>query len=386
MQRPDRAAHAWRTALAQLVDRSFNRAARSTPDAPHVRSRWNSDAIHNGFLLASLPAFAIGAWASGAGLAASAAQTDNAAGDWQSRLAVALNLSGDQVHWLGELGLGLACILPLLFVAAAVSAFWELAFAVLRQRPVDSGGPMLAWLFVLLLPLKTPLLMVALGISFGAVIGKHIFGGSGRYLVSPALLGVLFLWFAYPSVFNAPGSPSLPSWSLLAAGTGGQQSGLWAWLAVFLGREAGAIGAPSTLACMAGAIYLAGRGAISARTIGGAVLGLIVTAVLFASLGGTGDLLAFGWHWHLALGYFAFAIAFVATDPSIMPLTPAGRWLYGALLGALTITIRVASPEHPEGSLIAVLLASLCIPLIDDVVMRLKLRALHARRLERQRG
>jgi Na+-transporting NADH:ubiquinone oxidoreductase subunit B len=116
------------------------------------------------------------------------------------------------------------------------------------------------------------------------------------------------------------------------------------------------------------------------------VLGLIVTAVLFASLGGTGDLLAFGWHWHLALGYFAFAIAFVATDPSIMPLTPAGRWLYGALLGALTITIRVASPEHPEGSLIAVLLASLCIPLIDDVVMRLKLRALHARRLERQRG
>ena len=385
MNRLEEAPGSWRHALAQLAARNLRPAKYVAGTAPLLRGATNADTVQNLFLAASLPAFAIGAWASGARVATAAAASEGAGGHWQWGLAAALDLTGADVHWLGQLALGLACIAPALLVAAAVTAFWELAFAVSRQRRVDAGWPMLTWLFVLLLPVTTPLYMVALGATFAVVIGKHIFGGTGRYIVSPALLGVVFLSYAYSSEVVMPASAGMPSWSLVAAGAIEIASATGTWLAALLGRESGTIGTPSALACLLGAAYLAQRGAISARTVGGAVLGLIATAALFAWLGDTA-VAQLGWHWHLSLGSFGFAVAFVATDPTTMPLTRTGRWVYGALIGILTVTIRVANPAHPEGSLTAVLLAGLCVPLIDAAVMRVKLRARRARAAEIARG
>lgn len=353
-----------RALFDELIARSLNRGAGATTGAPHLRSMQSSDRLQNDFVLASLPAFAIGVWVGGAGLTASAAE--GGAQDWRTALAVMLGSD----HWLAEFSLGLLTVLPLLLVAATVSAFWEVLFAGLRRRPVDSGWPMMTWIFVLLLPLNTPLYLVALGMSFGAVMGKHIFGGTGRYVVSPALLGVVFLLFAYPSQFQTPSAVAL---SFDAVADGNVALSWRSWLAAFLGLEGTAIGAASTLACLLGGVYLALRSAISLRTVGGAIAGLAAAAWIFDQSANDATVWHLAWHWHLVLGYFAFCTVFVATDPTIMPLMPAGRWIYGGLLGVLTVTIRVANPAHPEGTLFAVLLASLCIALIDHCLLRIKL-------------
>ena len=352
-----------RIVFSALLERGLARAADgATTSAPYIRGIGNVDRLLNEFVIASLPAFLIGIWSGGAALAASldAGTIEH----WLAPLAAMLDTSGAATG----LWLGLSAFLPLLVVAAAVSMAWEVLFATLRQRPPDAGWPMFAWLFVLLLPLSTPLYLVALGASFGAVVGKHIFGGTGRYIVSPALLGVLFVQVAYPAALG--GLPS--TFAAIVAGdtiatTGG-------WVAVFLGRETGAIGSPSALACLLGGLYLWMRGAISPRTLGGAILGLVVTAWAFSLGAGAAASMPLAWHWHLALGYFAFCAVFVSTDPSIAPLMPAARWIYGALFGALTVVIRTANPAHPEGTLVALLLASLCIPLVDHGLLRLALR------------
>lgn len=350
-----------RAVFDALVRRSFTRGGSATAAAPHVRSLQSSDRLLTEFIVASLPASLIGIWACGAALATTlqAGATDH----WLNPIAAVLN-TGDM---LADFLLGLLAILPLLIVAATVSAFWEVLFAVLRRRPPDCGWPSFSWLFVLLLPATTPVYLVALGASFGAVVGKHIFGGTGRYIVSPALLGVVFIQFAYPSALT-----TLP-WSFTAIVGGEATPSMGTWLAVFLGREIGAIGTPSALACLLGGVYLLLRGAISARTVCGAIGGL-VAAALILSLSENGTAAQLAWHWHLALGYFAFCAVFVTTDPAITPLVPAARWAYGALFGVLTVTIRIANPAHPEGTLVAALLASLCIPLIDYGLLQLALR------------
>lgn len=255
---------------------------------------------------------------------------------------------------------------PLLAVATLTSASWAWAFARLRNQPVDPGWFSMAWLFVLLLPASTTLVTAALAMSFGAVVGAHIFGGTGRYLASPALLGVLFLYMSYPDFAaqplipgeDAPGS----TWAQLNA------SGLddLSILPFLLGREIGAIGTSSVLACLLGALFLIHRGAVSFRICAGGVIGTLLAGTL---LHWSGASLLPAW-WHLALGNLAFVLAFVVTDPSAAPLTRPARWLLGILTGALTVLIRVFDPAHPEATLHAALLATLTVPLLDYLVVR----------------
>lgn len=209
-----------------------------------------------------------------------------------------------------------------LVIVVAVALGWELLFARVRERPVDAGWPMMAWLFTALMGPETPYLVAALGISFAAVFGKHVFGGSGRYVASPALLGALFVDLSYPESRAAP------------------------------------FASASVLACVLGATILVGVGAASLRT----VLGMVAAGLLAAWVLADGA-------WSFATGSFAFAAAFVITDPTTAALTPSGRWIHGALAGLLAVAISVLDPAGTDGTLYAVLFATLCVPIVDHLVL-----------------
>lgn len=287
-----------------------------------VFPRGGSERLLAIFVSASLPAALLAAWYAGA---APPAPTES--GDWSQ-------------EWL-RLQAGLRLLLPMLAVAGLVGLAWERLFAVCRGRTPDAGWFMAAWLFVLLLPPATPLWLVALGMSFGALFGAHVFGGTGRYVASPAVVGALFLHFAYPSILAG----ALP-WTTIAAYSAPATPGVPAY--AFL------------VTCAAGAFTLVASGATSARTLLGALLGLTMAAALHDALS------VFD---HAVLGSFAFCWAFLLTDPSTQALTRAGRWLHGALFGVLLVLIRAADPAAPDGVLFAVLLAGLLVPLFDYIAL-----------------
>jgi len=219
--------------------------------------------------------------------------------------------------------------LPLLGLALVVSRLWAELFARRRGRPLDAGWLVAAWLFALLVPAATPLGLAVVALSFGLVFGCHAFGGSGHYLVNPALLGVIFLAIGYPLDAAAPEI----------------DSGL-------------------AVASLIGAVYLIAMRTASAQLLTGA-LAAVVTGAIVAGL---------PWHSHLTLGHFAFVLAFVATDPTVQPTTAFGRWAFGASFGALTVVLRTFDPAQPEGSLPALLLVSLCVPMLDRIARRLRTR------------
>ena len=313
------------------------------------------------YFVASLPAALVGVWNLGNRLDEESA---GASGIWQLRLLDSLQLSsGATDHWLVSVALGAGFLLPLLIAVAVTSRTWAELFARARGRSVDEGWFLSAWLYVLLLPATLPLHYAVLGFSFGAVFGSYVFGGTGRYVVNPALLGVAFISIAYPDLVGPsrwlPGPETVSSWALVAGeGVEAAVSDGTSWVALFIGSETGALGTSSTLASLLGAAYLIARKLAPAGIVAGALAGLLVAGGLF------GEIPAL---WHLALGSFAFALAFVATDPSTAPSSRAGCWAYGALFGVLVVVLRVADPTHPEATVSALLLASLCVPLIDHI-------------------
>lgn len=321
------------------------------PGAVH---RATVDARMLQFVIASLPAVLVGLWSQGAALT--------------------------QAAVLESFLIGLASFAPLLAVAIVVCLAWEVVFARMLDRPADAGWLMTAWLYTALLPPWMPLQVAALGITVGVVFGSHIFGGTGRYLVSPALLGAAFVNVSYPSLFAEAlwreNLGAAPVWDRIANGDVAElaQSDI-TWTSVFAGAEVAVFGVPSALLCVLGAAYLTARGVASWRTVAGGIAGLILVSFLLNTFGSAETRIP--WHWHLATGSVAFGLAFIATDPTTMPLTKLTRWVHGFLIGALTVVIRTAVPAHPEATLNALLFASLCIPLLDHIIVGARKRAMH---------
>ena len=342
---------------------------------PYLRAAVSTERLLLSFVFASIPVWLVGLWNLGYQALQVLATTEGAAlSGWQGTFYDAMFAAPDSTASVSVIAcfvLGLLYHLPLLVVALVVTALWELLFARVRGRGIDPAWLMTAWLFVLLLPPAVSPLLAAVAVSFGAVLGAHIFGGTGRYLLSPALLGVLFLHFSYPGFVQAAlpvtGFSGTTTWATVATEGVASTVGLGT---VFLGRELGAMATGSALACLAGAIYLAYVGAASWRTLAGALGGLVLGATLVNLFAGDDPAWGIPWYWHLALGNFSFAVAFLATDPSVGPLTRPARWGYGALIGLLTIVIRVVDPAHPEGTLYAIVLAGLTVPLLDYLVVR----------------
>jgi Na+-transporting NADH:ubiquinone oxidoreductase subunit B len=293
------------------------------------------------------------------------------------------------------LGIGAAAFLPLYLVTIAVGGAVETIFATVRKHEINEGFLVTSLLFPLILPPTIPLWQAALGIAFGVIFGKEIYGGTGMNVLNPALTGRIFLFFAYPAqmsgsvwrimpedpaqvVDGVSGATTLGFWKdgMLPAG------GDLAWHDAFLGFAPGSMGETSTLCCLLGAAVLILSGIGSWRIMLGCLIGLVATAFLMNATA-VNPYMEVPWHWHLVVGGFAFGAVFMATDPVSAAQTDTGRWIYGFLIGALTVVVRVMNPAYPEGVMMAIIFMNVFAPLIDWGVIRANAKR-RAKRLELQ--
>ena len=276
-------------------------------------------------------------------------------------------------------------VLPIILVSYGVGFFWEILFASIRKHNISEGLLVTGILFPLTLPATIPLWQVALGISFGVVIGKEVFGGTGRNILNPALTGRAFLFFSYPvsmsgdvwvavknSVDGVSGATAL---SILAPEgekiTSALSNSGFTLSNLFFGLIPGSIGETSALCCILGALFLMITRIANFRIIIGGIAGLIVTSIIFYLIpGGSDSWMNAGPLYHLLAGGFLFGISFMATDPVSAPGTDPGRWIFGFLIGFLTVTIRVANPAFVEGTMLAILFMNVFAPLLDHIVIK----------------
>ena len=286
---------------------------------------------------------------------------------------------------------GAVYFLPIYAVTFAVGGFWEGLFATIRRHEINEGFFVTSVLFSLTLPPTIPLWQVALGISFGVVLGKEVFGGTGKNFINPALAGRAFLFFAYPaSMSGAAIWTTVDGYSgataLGMAKDGGvaalTQHGL-SWTDAFLGFMPGAVGETSTLAILLGGGLLLLTGIAAWRIVAGVMLGMMVLSGLFNLMGSaTNPMFAMPWYWHMVLGGFAFGMMYMATDPVSAAMTNAGKWAFGIIIGLMVVMIRVINPAYPEGMMLAILFGNLFAPLIDYFVMQANIKRRARRRVQ----
>ena len=277
---------------------------------------------------------------------------------------------------------------PIYLVTFVVGGLWEVLFAVKRGHEVNEGFFVTSILFSLTMPASIPLWQVALGISFGVIIGKEIFGGTGKNFLNPALTGRAFLFFAYPAEISGDAvwtavdgfSGATPLGIAALEGMAGIAGAGLSWTDAFLGRIQGSVGETSTLAAAIGGFILLLTKTASWRIVAGVMIGMVATAEFFNYIGSeTNPMFAMPWHWHLVLGGFAFGMFYMATDPVSAAMTDAGKWWFGALVGVMCVLIRVVNPAFPEGMMLAILFANLFAPLIDWQVVRANVKRRLAR-------
>jgi Na+-transporting NADH:ubiquinone oxidoreductase subunit B len=295
---------------------------------------------------------------------------------------------------------GLMKFLPIVAVSYAVGGFWEVIFAIIRKHEVNEGFLVTGILFPLVLPPTIPLWQVAVAISFGVVIGKEVFGGTGMNVLNPALTARAFVFFAYPgrisgdkvwTAVDAAKDKVVDTFSgatplLVASGT---EPGVQAtqslhhfqyidfgFMNSFLGFIPGSIGETSALAALIGAFILIITRVGSWRIITSVFIGGYVTAMLMNGLAGAESTGMFTLppYYHLVLGGFAFGAVFMATDPVSAAQTNKGKWIYGFLIGALAILVRTVNPAYPEGMMLAILFMNVFSPLIDYYVVKANIK------------
>lgn len=282
---------------------------------------------------------------------------------------------------------GAVWFLPIYAVTFAVGGAWEGLFAMVRGHEINEGFFVTSILFALTLPPAIPLWQVALGISFGVVLAKEVFGGTGKNFVNPALAGRAFLFFAYPAWMSGDkvwtavdGFSGATALSQVADGGMQALTGGLSWGQAFLGVMPGAVGETSTLLILLGGIALMVMGIASWRIVAGVMLGMVVFSTLFNIIGSASNpMFAVPWYWHLVLGGFAFGMMFMATDPVSAAMTDTGKWLYGLLIGVMVVMVRVINPAFPEGMMLAILFGNLIAPLIDYFVVRANIKRRMAR-------
>ena len=382
------------SSLVELFDGFLYSGNATTISAPHVRDSISTQRLLNSFVLASLPCWLIGMWNLGEQTnLAMAIIGQEAAPGLRGAIIALLDVGYDPESFSANILHGFLYFLPAFAVALLTGAFLEALFAKHRQRTVDDGLLAVAWLYTLMLPATASLILVAAGMAFGLVVGKLIFGGPGRYLVNPAVLGIAFLVFSYSGLLFGYGAwipvPGYdePTTVELAIDEGGVPALLsvnYTWLMLFLGNQPGAIGTTSIFGCAIGAGFLLFRGVASWRIMLGSFLGMVATVLLLNTFGPADDPnFAVPWYWHMVLGGWAFGTVFLATDPVAAATTNPGRWAYGVLIGALTILVRVTNPSYYYGILFAVLLASIFAPLFDYMVVERNIKRRAARLAER---
>jgi Na+-transporting NADH:ubiquinone oxidoreductase subunit B len=282
---------------------------------------------------------------------------------------------------------GAVFFVPIYAVTFLVGIAWEILFAIKRGHEVNEGFFVTSILFALICPPDIPLWQVAMGISFGVVIGKEVFGGTGKNFLNPALTGRAFLYFAYPAQLSGDavwvaldGVTGATPLSVVASDGMVALQQQWTWWELFVGAVPGSVGETSTLAILAGMLLLLATRIASWRIIAGVFIGMFALSTLLNSIGSENNL-AFDmpWHWHLVTGGFAFGMVFMATDPVSAAMTNGGKWAFGILIGLMTVLIRVLNPAFPEGIMLAILFANLFAPLMDHFVVQANIKRRLAR-------
>ena len=292
---------------------------------------------------------------------------------------------------IGNMLHGLLYFVPVLITTLAIGGFWEVLFAVKRGHEITEGFLVTAHLIPLVLPATIPLWQVVLGVSFGIVIGKEIFGGVGMNILNPALTVRAFLFFAYPAQISgdkcwiaantaASDSVSGATWLAKAAETGNEALAELSWVDAFIGTVPGSMGETSVLACLMGAGLLVMMQIGSWRTMVGITVGTGLTALLLNAVGSdTNPLFAVGPHWHFLLGGWAFGMVFMATDPVSSSFTDGGKLIYGFFIGVLVVLVRVVNPAYPEGMMLAILFMNMFAPFIDHFFVQANIKRRAAR-------
>jgi len=306
---------------------------------------------------------------------------------WRADILASLGVGFSSGNLIANFLHGLLWFLPIFLVTQIAGGFWEVIFATIRKHEVNEGFLVTGLLFPLTLPPSIPLWQVAVGISFGVVIGKEIFGGTGKNVFNPALTARAFLFFAYPAqisgdqVWIAQAADGISGATALAqAAQGGVASIGWSWNDAFIGLVPGSLGETSTLACLVGAAFLLITRIASWRVMLGVVLGVTGTSLLLNAVGSDSNpMFSIPFYWHFVLGSFAFATVFMATDPVSATMTDTGRWIYGFLIGVLGIIVRAINPAYPEGWMLAILFMNGVAPLIDYFVVNKNVKRRMAR-------
>lgn len=373
--------------LYEAVDTIFYSPGTVTRATSHVRDGVDLKRIMITVWLCVFPAMFFGMWNVGF-QANSYLAAEGLAMDEGLRSAFIAAFAGNDPSSIWDnMIYGAAYFLPIYFVTFVVGGFWEVLFATVRRHEVNEGFFVSSILFALILPPTIPLWQVALGITFGIVVGKEIFGGTGKNFLNPALTGRAFLYFAYPAqisgdqVWTAVDGFSGATVLSVAAQNGmeGVRS-MMTWFDAFFGVMQGSVGETSTLMVLIGGITLLVMKIASYRIVFGVVLGVIGTSMLFNVVGSeTNVMFEIPPHWHLVMGGLAFGMFFMATDPVSASMTNTGKWLFGILIGLMTVLIRVVNPAFPEGIMLAILFANLFAPFIDHLVVQANIKRRLAR-------
>jgi Na+-transporting NADH:ubiquinone oxidoreductase subunit B len=306
---------------------------------------------------------------------------------WQTALYQLLGFGFDPTNVLACLIYGAIWFLPVYAVTMIVGGHIEVLFAIVRKHEVNEGFLVTGLLFPLTLPPTIPLWQVALGIAFGVIIGKEVFGGTGMNVLNPALVSRAFLFFAYPAQISgdqvwiaADMSTKLAGYSGAtalgqAAGNATKMMSEWSWTEAFIGRIPGSFGETSTLCCLIGAAILILTRVGSWRTMLGVVIGTLAMAKLLNAVGSQTNLLfTLPFEWHIVLGGWAFGMVFMATDPVSSAFTDWGKLWYGFGIGVMVVLVRVINPAYPEGMMLAILFMNMFAPLIDHFIVQANIK------------
>lgn len=352
-----------------------------TTVAPHARSYIDMKRIMTYVVIATIPCILVGLYNTGLQVN-TAIQTLGPSG-WRAGVVEFLGIGFDPSSTLGNMFHGLLYFLPIYVTTLVAGGIWEVIFATVRRHEVNEGFLVTSMLYALILPPAVPLWQVALGISFGVVIGKEVFGGTGKNFLNPALVGRAFLYFAYPAYMSGD-----TVWTPVDGFSGATALSVTAsdgylelaargitWMDAFIGTIQGSLGETSTLAAMIGLAFLLVTRIANWRLVVGCLAGMIAFSTLLNLIGSDSNpMFAMPWYWHLVLGGYAFGLAFMVTEPVSASHTNLGRYIYGALIGFMVVMIRVVNPAFPEGMMLAILFGNVFAPLIDWFVVQANIR------------
>lgn len=352
-----------------------------TTVAPHARSYIDMKRIMTYVVLATIPCILFGLY--NTGLQTNLAIAEYGASGWRAWIIETLGIGFNPANPLANMLHGLLYFLPIYIVTLVAGGIFEVVFAVVRGHEVNEGFLVSSMLYTLILPASTPLWQVALGIIFGVVIGKEVFGGTGKNFLNPALVGRAFLYFAYPAQMSGdtvwtPVDGFSGATALSVSASDGfaalPERGI-TWMDAFIGTIQGCLGETSTIACLIGLAFLLVTKIANWRLVAGCLLGMIAFSSLLNVIGSDSNpMFAMPWYWHLVVGGYAFGLVFMVTEPVSASHTNAGRWIYGALIGFMVVMIRVVNPAFPEGMMLAILFGNVFAPLIDYFVVQANIK------------